>query len=173
MVPLGTNKHIVQQASMVGHMRRVGMLPGLGKKSLEGGRNNNDIVVEMGAGRGMLGFVTAGVAAAGVGEEGALLCQEITTTGENTTGEKRKRGTGGGVELCMVERGGTKRKADTRVRNDVVNTNHEKRKVEVMGSKGSERRLERSDRKIDLPHLRTTNNLLLLASLLAGKEIPL
>ncbi|GMI09410.1 hypothetical protein TrRE_jg6849, partial [Triparma retinervis] len=44
-----------------------------------------------------------------------------TVTSETVTAEKA---TAAKVKLCMVERGGTKRKADTRVRNDVFSNSH-------------------------------------------------
>ena len=48
MVPLGTEKHVVQLSSLLANLSSRGMLHGAGK------------VLELGAGRGMLGLVVAG-----------------------------------------------------------------------------------------------------------------
>ncbi|GMI46353.1 hypothetical protein TrCOL_g3378 [Triparma columacea] len=156
MVPLGTRKHVLQQASILGHMRRTKLLPGFeGKGGDKGNFIDVDTVVEMGAGRGMLGYAVAGVAGTGGGgedEEEVVLCQEISSEG----GRKRRKVEGGGIELCMVERGGTKRKADTRVRNDVV---YEKHKEEDGGGKVTDYRFNSggiTSKRIrcDLEHVR-------------------
>jgi tRNA:m4X modification enzyme len=104
MIAAGTGKHVVQQASIAGNLRRKKLLPplshdglcvpcapdaeGVAEDGKEGGRKVT--VLELGAGRAMLGLVVAGVAASDKGV--------------------------GSVELTMVERCSVRRKAGTRVR---------------------------------------------------------
>jgi tRNA:m4X modification enzyme len=76
----GGARHLQQQASLVGHLRRIGVMNG----------EENLTLLEVGAGRGMFGLVAAGVVAA------ASSHQE--------------------VHLCLVERSGSRSKADTVLR---------------------------------------------------------
>ena len=81
----GGHRHLIQQASLIGHLRRIGVLPGLNESS-----SANDIIfLEMGAGRGMLGLVAAGVAS----------LREADM-----------------ARLVLVERSGSRSKADTVLR---------------------------------------------------------
>ena len=105
-VALGGEKHILQIASLVGHMRDWGMLPAMEEGSpASAGVGNVKSVLEMGAGRGMLGYVVSGVAATEIEETTAK-------EGDDSSG-------GSNVELVMVERSSSRRKSDTRVRNDL------------------------------------------------------
>lgn len=86
----GGPHHLHQQASLVGHLRSIAVLPPTPKVS-----NKHDKIkfLEMGAGRGMLGLVAAGVASAS--------------------------GTSN-VHLTLVERSGCRSKADTVLRKSAV-----------------------------------------------------
>ena len=82
----GGQRHLIQQASLIGHLRKIGVLPGLDQPRTI----SDDITfLELGAGRGMLGLVAAGVA-----------CASIPAT----------------VRLALVERAGSRSKADTVLR---------------------------------------------------------
>ena len=83
----GGPRHLHQQASLVGHLRRIGALEKLG--STEKTCTNNRIVLEVGAGRGMTGLVVSAISAA----------------------------TGVSTKLIMVEKAGSRAKADTVLRN--------------------------------------------------------
>lgn len=82
----GGQRHLIQQASLIGHLRRIGALPRLDQ---EGTPPNDITFLELGAGRGMLGLVAAGVA-----------CASIPAT----------------VRLALIERAGSRSKADTVLR---------------------------------------------------------
>jgi tRNA:m4X modification enzyme len=95
----GGHKHLQQQGSLVGHLRRLGALPLLhpelddkgqpvSKKARVRVPSVSSTFLEMGAGRGMLGLVAAGVSA---------VSQP--------------------TRLVLVERGGSRSKADTVLRN--------------------------------------------------------
>jgi tRNA:m4X modification enzyme len=95
----GGHKHIQQQGSLVGHLRRLGALPllhpelddkgqPLSKKARVRAPSVSSAFLEMGAGRGMLGLVAASVSA---------VSQP--------------------TRLVLVERGGSRSKADTVLRN--------------------------------------------------------
>ena len=91
----GGPKHLHQIGSMVGHVRSTITLP----TSKGDETPPNTIILEMGAGRGMTGLITAGVTAA-------------------TTTTKTK------VPFVMIERAGSRSKADTTIRrNNTKNTN--------------------------------------------------
>lgn len=84
-IKTGGLRHLQQQASLLGHLRRVGVIPPL--PTSQGSLVNCDrplCVVELGAGRGITGFLVAGTAA----------------------GSKTK------TKLILVERGGPRSKAD-------------------------------------------------------------
>ncbi|KAL3823635.1 hypothetical protein ACHAXA_005616 [Cyclostephanos tholiformis] len=90
-VNAGGPRHLRQIASILGHARREGLI-----STTEAGKAktmSNPLIVEMGAGRGMTGLVIAGAMAASFDDD--------TSTR---------------VSLCLVERSGTRRKAETRVR---------------------------------------------------------
>ena len=92
----GGPKHLHQIGSMVGHIRStITSFP----SSAEGDEEPNTIILEMGAGRGMTGLVTAGVTAA-------------------TTASQRK------VPFVMIERAGSRSKADTTIRRNNNNNNN-------------------------------------------------
>ncbi|KAL3781193.1 hypothetical protein ACHAW5_007005 [Stephanodiscus triporus] len=86
-VNAGGPRHLHQIASILGHARCEGLISTTKAEKAE--TVNNPLIVEMGAGRGMTGLVVAGSMAA------------------NTSSR---------VSLCLVERSGTRRKAETRVR---------------------------------------------------------
>ena len=79
-IKTGGSRHLHQQASIIGHLRQRGLL-----------ENTTDII-EMGAGRGILGLLVAGVTSA------------INESSDND------------VNLIMVERSVSRSKADTRIR---------------------------------------------------------
>jgi tRNA:m4X modification enzyme len=92
----GGSRHLQQQASIVGHLRRIGALETLAVAADEETMTsiNRDTtlqrtVIELGAGRGVTGLVVAGVSA----------------------------GAGVKTKLIMVERGGSRARADTVLRN--------------------------------------------------------
>ncbi len=83
----GGPRHLRQIASILGHVRREGLIA---EKNAESEKES--LVVEMGAGRGMTGLVVAGAMGASMQSENAK------------------------VQLCLVERAGTRGKAESRVR---------------------------------------------------------
>ncbi len=90
-VNAGGPRHLRQIASILGHARRVGLI-----STTEAGKAdamNSPLIVEMGAGRGMTGLVVAGAMAASLDAD--------TSTR---------------VSLCLVERSGTRRKAERKIR---------------------------------------------------------
>ena len=89
----GGHRHLLQQASLVGHLRRIGILP-----ELNNSNNEETIFLEMGAGRGMLGLVAAGVASA---SNSSKVC------------------------LALVERAGSRSKADNVLRTDRAQSDHD------------------------------------------------
>lgn len=84
----GGPKHLRQIGSLVGHLRQQQLLPSMSGKTGDERREHIDTVLEMGAGRGMTGLVAAGVLSASKDE----------------------------AKLIMVERAGTRGKADTIIR---------------------------------------------------------
>jgi len=117
-IKAGGPRHLHQIASILGHIRREGLFPT--KKSTS---SSNPLIVEMGAGRGMTGLVVAGSVAASLGH--------INSSAK--------------VRLCLVERSGTRGKAETRVRT-----------AEGKHSKGDCLRLDQVDVtrvKCDLAHV--------------------
>jgi len=86
----GGPKHLRQIGSLIGHLRQLQLLPGptLSGDIGEERKEEIDTVLEMGAGRGMTGLVAAGVLSASKHE----------------------------AKLIMVERSGTRGKADTSIR---------------------------------------------------------
>lgn len=89
-VKAGGPRHLHQLQSILGHVRKNGLIPTADDDDSE------HSVIEMGAGRGMLGLVTAGAM-------GAAQTQ-------NTTASSSK------VKLYLVERSGTRGKAETKIR---------------------------------------------------------
>ena len=111
----GGERHLRQQASLVGHLRQLGVFDD---------QNTPVHFVEMGAGRGMLGLVAAGVAAA-----------------NNQS-----------VHLTLVERAGSKGKADTVLRTNAPNRKKHPRK------QSSDRNNNRGDKDaLDGRYLRLDN----------------
>lgn len=90
----GGARHIPQLASLVGHLRSIGVLPSLESRALQP-KQRPLTLLEMGAGRGMFGLAAAGVAAS----------NEIPT------------------RLVMVERTGSRSKADKIFRTLPTTTN--------------------------------------------------
>ena len=84
----GGPKHLRQIGSLVGHLRQQQLLSSISGKIDDKRRKQIDTVLEMGAGRGMTGLVAAGVLSA----------------------------SNDGAKLIMVERAGTRGKADTTIR---------------------------------------------------------
>ena len=93
----GGPKHLQQQASLLGHLRRISSAKG------DGSDDTTTLLLELGAGRGMLGLVAAGAFAASSSE---------TNTNTNTCSSNNNH-----VDLIMIERAGTRSKADTILRN--------------------------------------------------------
>jgi tRNA:m4X modification enzyme len=91
----GGSRHIPQLASLIGHLRAIDVLPSIDKTEREA-VNKPLLLLEMGAGRGMLGLTAAGVA-----------CSDNNDT-----------------HLMMIERAGTRSKAEKIFRN--LGTNHQK-----------------------------------------------
>ena len=95
-IKCGGPKHLRQQASLVGHLRRLGAVPAAGSTNVEDETTRDSkkprtmlhTIVEMGAGRGVLGLVAAGVSA-------------VRTP----------------TNLILIERGASRAKADTVLRN--------------------------------------------------------
>ena len=83
----GGPRHLRQIASILGHVRSEGLIAG---KNAE--PEKKSLVVEVGAGRGMTGLVVAGAMGASMQSEDAK------------------------VQLCLVERAGTRGKAESRIR---------------------------------------------------------
>jgi tRNA:m4X modification enzyme len=96
-IKIGGSKHLHQHASLLGHLRLLRVLPMHPPKSLlESNRDDKHTshtleILEMGAGRGILGLLTAGVAA-------------VANDGDTQ------------VCLTLVERNGARSKADTVLR---------------------------------------------------------
>jgi tRNA:m4X modification enzyme len=103
-VKTGGSKHLKQQASFVGNLRDIGALPKLNGSADDDRRHSDRYIsniVEMGAGRAMLGLVVAGVANAALnGNKHAIQMSDNDQK----------------VSLYMIERGSSKGKADTRLR---------------------------------------------------------
>lgn len=92
----GGPRHLIQQASLIGHLRRVGALPSLDKDSKKAPlrKFGKTCLLEMGAGRGMFGLLAAGAAA------GAAEALQASPN----------------LHLVLVERAGTRFKADSVLR---------------------------------------------------------
>ena len=87
----GGERHLVQQASLLGHLRRLGVFD----------KNQDSVrLVEMGAGRGMLGLIAAGV----------LSCSMNQPSSSSSSASTTK------THLTLVERSGSRSKADTVLR---------------------------------------------------------
>ena len=103
----GGPKHLRQQASLLGHLRRISSTKKVDAiqniKSSENGNlegiDQDTLLLELGAGRGMLGLVAAGSFASSVNS--------------SQPNNNRNRN----VDLIMIERAGTRSKADTILRN--------------------------------------------------------
>jgi tRNA:m4X modification enzyme len=95
----GGHRHLLQQASLVGHLRRIGVLPALNTST-----DGDTIFLEMGAGRGMLGLVAAGVASA---SNSSKVC------------------------LALVERAGSRSKADNVLRTDRAQSDHDQKYMKL------------------------------------------
>ena len=88
----GGPRHLHQIASILGHIRQNGMISSETSSS-------SPLVIEMGAGRGMTGLVVSGAMGSSLKQAGSLAK----------------------VNLCIVERAGTRGKAETRIRNTEKN----------------------------------------------------
>jgi len=93
----GGNHHLHQQASLIGHLRRIGAFDDgdADRRSSSGART----IVEVGAGRGMLGLIAAGVSSS-----------PSSFSGSQSTAASSK------TNLVLVERGASRSKADTVLR---------------------------------------------------------
>jgi len=89
----GGPRHLHQIASILGHVRQNGIISSKTTSS-------SPLVIEMGAGRGMTGLVVAGAMGSSL----------------------KQAGSSAKVNLCIVERAGTRGKAETRIRNTEKNT---------------------------------------------------
>jgi tRNA:m4X modification enzyme len=118
----GTEKHVPQLASLIGHLRQMEVLPDLGVSAIESNKEKNEgvtipeskafsspdlVFLEMGAGRGMFGLIAAGVAAcASLGMQYTINTATVHSQNNKTT-------------LVMVERTGTRAKAEKHLRNPI------------------------------------------------------
>lgn len=93
-IKAGGPRHLHQLQSILGHVRQNGLIAAV---SDVGGRENS--VIEMGAGRGMLGLVIASAIGA---------AQTHDDNAQDNTSSK--------VKLYLVERSGTRGKAETKIR---------------------------------------------------------
>ncbi|KAL7454652.1 hypothetical protein ACHAWC_006273 [Mediolabrus comicus] len=129
-IKAGGPRHLHQIASILGHVRQNGLIA----------TNDNTeqaVIVEMGAGRGMLGLVIAS----------AIGAAQV----ESTSSSK--------VKLCLVERSGTRGKAETKIRTAVGST--------MQNNSDDNLRLDRVDVariKCDLAHAHMSTALPLLSS---------
>lgn len=90
----GGPRHLRQIASILGHARRQGLITT--KKTEEGDEEEiNPLIIEVGAGRGMTGLIVAGAMAASF---------DFTNSSSSR------------VNLCLVEKSGTRRKAERKTR---------------------------------------------------------
>jgi tRNA:m4X modification enzyme len=90
----GGPRHLRQIASILGHARCKGLIST--KKTEEGDNEEiNPLIIEVGAGRGMTGLIVAGAMAASL----------------NVTNSSSSR-----VNLCLIEKSGTRRKAERKTR---------------------------------------------------------
>jgi tRNA:m4X modification enzyme len=121
----GGTKHLIQQASLIGHLRRIGSLP----THTDGASAEKDtfdkisplVLLEMGAGRGMLGLATTLVAC----------------------------GAGLYVRFVMVERSASRNKADSTLRSNTGNESsnpHQYMKIDL-------NKIEWSRVQCDLSHV--------------------
>jgi tRNA:m4X modification enzyme len=106
----GGPRHLHQQASLVGHLRRIGALgrTAAATTTTTAGQPPPRTFLEVGAGRGMMGLVAAGVEAADVAD--ALANNATSSTNNNGIMEKDT------TRLILVERAGSRGKADTVLR---------------------------------------------------------
>ena len=98
-IKAGGPHHLHQLQSMLGHVRKSGFIP-----TDDNADNIESAVIEMGAGRGMLGLVTASAIGA--------------TPAHNTTSSPK-------VKLYLVERSGTRGKAETKIRTASRDTSYD------------------------------------------------
>lgn len=91
-IKAGGAKHLHQIASILGHVRQKGFMSTMNESETK----NSPLIIEMGAGRGMTGLIVAGAMAASLAQHA------------NPSTKK--------VRLCLVERSGTRGKAETKVR---------------------------------------------------------
>jgi tRNA:m4X modification enzyme len=91
----GGSRHLRQIASILGHVRCKGLISTT-KKTEEGDktRNVNPLIIEVGAGRGMTGLIVAGA-----------MAESLDCTNSSSR-----------VNLCLVEKSGTRRKAERKTR---------------------------------------------------------
>lgn len=109
MVRTGGPKHLAQQGSFVGHLRKRGILPPLRSKCVPCGTKSARNFIEMGAGRGMLGLVVAGIA-----NTSPVIIDESSAEVKDSIHGKES-GTSR-TSLIMVDNSGSRGKADTRLR---------------------------------------------------------
>lgn len=94
----GGSRHLRQIASILGHARCKGLIS-TKKKTEEGDKKEiNPLIIEVGAGRGMTGLIVAGAMAASL---------DVTNSSSSR------------VNLCLVEKSGTRRKAERKTRSAV------------------------------------------------------
>jgi len=106
MVRTGGPKHLAQQGSFVGHLRKRGILPPLCSKCVPYGTKSARNFIEMGAGRGMLGLVVAGIA-----NTSPVIIDESSADSIHSKVSGTSR-----TSLIMVDNSGSRGKADTRLR---------------------------------------------------------
>ena len=94
-IKAGGPRHLRQIASILGHVRQKGLIA---SKEQQSEAKGSPLIVEMGAGRGMTGLVVAGATAASV--------NNVSSSNSFSTR----------VKLCLVERAGTRAKAETKIR---------------------------------------------------------
>lgn len=130
----GTEKHIPQLASLIGHLRQMRVLPPIQPKLLSSTDNSssdhtdsqtedvssqrrNIVFLEMGAGRGMFGLTAAGVASASSSTSRSTRsgADKVNIPDDNNCGNDESPTT----TLVMVERSGNRAKAEKHLRNDI------------------------------------------------------
>ena len=129
-IKAGGTRHLHQIASILGHVRQNGLIA-------SNDNTEQPVIVEMGAGRGMLGLVIAGAIGA--------------AQTESTPSSK--------VKLYLVERAGTRGKAETKIRTAVGST--------IQNKSDDNLRLDRVDVariKCDLAHVHMSTALPLLST---------
>jgi len=109
-IKMGGSKHVRQIGSIVGHIRKWGLLDDTSASSTSTTNSNNArIVLEMGAGRGTTGFVVA--SAFGMAATTSAKNSARAPLSKSLRGQKHSD-----VRLVMVEKAGSRAQVDTAIR---------------------------------------------------------